>query len=39
MRRDDGTVRDSVFFSIIAEEWPHVRSGLMERIFAPERRG
>lgn len=39
MRRDDGTVRDSVFFSIIAEEWPEVRSGLLARLAAPDRRG
>lgn len=31
-RRADGTVRDSVLFSIIAEEWPGVREGLMARL-------
>ena len=36
MRRDDGTVRDSVFFSIIAEEWPGVRAALIARLAAPE---
>jgi RimJ/RimL family protein N-acetyltransferase len=30
-RRDDGTVRDSVIFSIIAEEWPRVREHLLTR--------
>ncbi|WP_345764268.1 GNAT family N-acetyltransferase [Diaminobutyricibacter sp. McL0608] len=32
MRRADGTVRDTVMFSILAEEWPDVRSGLNERV-------
>ena len=36
MRRNDGTVRDSVFFSIIAEEWPSIRADLIARITAPE---
>jgi RimJ/RimL family protein N-acetyltransferase len=31
-RRDDGTVRDSILFSITAEEWPAVRSSLEERL-------
>ncbi len=31
-RRDDGTVRDSVLFSIVAEEWPAVRDGLVSRL-------
>lgn len=31
-RRSDGTVRDTVMFSIIAEEWPEVRAGLLERL-------
>ena len=31
-RRGDGTVRDTVFFSIVAEEWPAVRSGLERRV-------
>ncbi|AMB58182.1 GNAT family N-acetyltransferase [Microterricola viridarii] len=34
MRRDDGTVRDTVMFSIIAEEWPEVRSALQKRVDA-----
>ncbi len=32
MRRSDGTVRDTVMFSILAEEWPDVRHGLNERL-------
>jgi len=28
LRREDGTVRDSLLFSIIAEEWPSVRAQL-----------
>jgi len=31
-RRDDGTIRDSVLFSIIAEEWPSVRDALFARV-------
>jgi RimJ/RimL family protein N-acetyltransferase len=31
-RRADGTIRDSVFFSIIAEEWPSVRERLQSRL-------
>ena len=31
-RRADGTVRDTVLFSIIAEEWPSVRSRLEARL-------
>jgi len=31
-RRADGTVRDTVMFSITAEEWPEVRAGLEARI-------
>ena len=33
-RRQDGTVRDTVMFSVIAEEWPTVRQGLRGRIGA-----
>ena len=33
-RRADGTVRDTVLFSITAEEWPAVRVGLLARIGA-----
>lgn len=31
-RRDDGSVRDTVLFSIIAEEWPALRERLRARI-------
>jgi RimJ/RimL family protein N-acetyltransferase len=31
-RRDDGTVRDSVLFSITAEDWPGVRERLVARL-------
>ena len=31
-RRDDGTVRDTVLFSIVAEEWPAVRERLQARL-------
>jgi RimJ/RimL family protein N-acetyltransferase len=31
-RRVDGTVRDSVLFSVLAEEWPAVREGLLARL-------
>lgn len=34
MRREDGTMRDTVMFSIIAEEWPAVRSALKIRVEA-----
>ncbi|MGS2810290.1 GNAT family N-acetyltransferase [Nocardia sp. MW-W600-9] len=36
-RRADGTVRDSVMFSITAEDWPEVRAGLTERLRAADR--
>ena len=32
MRRHDGTLRDSVYFSIIAEEWPTVKAGLEAKL-------
>ncbi|PYE52743.1 GNAT family N-acetyltransferase [Deinococcus yavapaiensis] len=32
--RPDGFARDSVMFSILAEEWPAVREGLRERVDA-----
>jgi RimJ/RimL family protein N-acetyltransferase len=38
-RRDDGTVRDSVLFSIIVEEWPSVRAALSARLDAGDERG
>ncbi len=31
-RREDGTYRDTVVFSILAEEWPQVRAGLERRL-------
>ncbi len=31
-RRADGTVRDTVLFSIVAEEWPAIRDGLVARL-------
>ena len=31
-KRADGTVRDSVLFSVVAEEWPTVREGLEARL-------
>jgi RimJ/RimL family protein N-acetyltransferase len=31
-RRSDGTVRDTVLFSILAEEWPEVRDRLNDRL-------
>lgn len=31
-RRHDGTVRDTVMFSITAQEWPMVRAGLIDRL-------
>lgn len=33
-RRADDTVRDSVLFSVLAEEWPSVRAGLHRRLDA-----
>lgn len=34
---DNGTVRDTVVFSIIAAEWPTVKFGLAERLGARNR--
>jgi N-acetyltransferase len=31
-RRADGTVRDTVLFSVLAEDWPRVRDGLHTRL-------
>ncbi|GAB3069902.1 GNAT family N-acetyltransferase [Phycicoccus sp. Root101] len=31
-RRADGTFRDTVVFSVLADEWPQVRAGLEERL-------
>jgi RimJ/RimL family protein N-acetyltransferase len=33
-RRTDDTVRDTILFSILAEEWPAVRAGLEQRFAA-----
>jgi RimJ/RimL family protein N-acetyltransferase len=32
LRRADGTMRDSVLFSVTAEDWPAVRNGLHDRL-------
>jgi N-acetyltransferase len=34
-RRSDGSMRDSMVYSIIANEWPAVREGLLTRINGP----
>jgi len=31
-RRPDGTLRDTVMFSILADEWPAIQANLLERI-------
>jgi RimJ/RimL family protein N-acetyltransferase len=31
-RRQDGSIRDTVLFSVTAEEWPTVKAGLLERV-------
>lgn len=31
-RRTDGTIRDSVLFSVTSDDWPRVRRGLTERL-------
>jgi N-acetyltransferase len=33
-RRADGTVRDTVLFSVLAEDWPRIRDGLQARLGA-----
>jgi len=30
-RRDDGSMRDTVMFSVLVDEWPEVRQGLIRR--------
>jgi hypothetical protein len=35
MVRRDGSLRDSVYFSIVKSEWPAVRDGLIARLAAP----
>jgi RimJ/RimL family protein N-acetyltransferase len=32
LRREDGTFRDTVVYSILADEWPAVRDGLRARL-------
>ncbi len=34
-RRADGSFRDSVVFSVLAQEWPSVRAGLEQRLGMP----
>ena len=34
MRREDGTFRDTVVYSILADEWPDVRAALRARLAA-----
>jgi RimJ/RimL family protein N-acetyltransferase len=34
MRREDGTFRDTVVYSILTDEWPDVRDGLRARLAA-----
>lgn len=34
MRRHDGTLRDSVYFSMVSGEWPAVKARLLERLRA-----
>jgi RimJ/RimL family protein N-acetyltransferase len=31
-KREDGTFRDTVVFSVLSDEWPSVKAGLMERV-------
>jgi N-acetyltransferase len=35
MVRRDGSLRDSVYFSIVRDEWPSVRDGLTRRLASP----
>ena len=35
VRRPDGTWRDSAVHSILVDEWPTVRAGLLARLGAP----
>lgn len=37
MLRPDGTWRDTVYFSILRDEWPAVRAGLQDRLAEPDR--
>jgi RimJ/RimL family protein N-acetyltransferase len=36
MVRPDGSLRDSVYFSIVRDEWPAVRAGLLARLSAAD---
>jgi RimJ/RimL family protein N-acetyltransferase len=31
-RRQDDSVRDTVMFSVVADEWPAVKAGLLDRL-------
>ena len=35
--RNDGSVRDTAFFSMLASEWPAARAGLEARLVSPDR--
>ena len=35
VRRPDGTWRDTAVHSILVDEWPTVRAGLLTRLGAP----
>jgi hypothetical protein len=35
MVRRDGSLRDSVYFSIVRDEWPSVRNRLTRRLASP----
>ena len=34
MRRADGTLRDTAWYSVLREEWPEVKAGLEARLAA-----
>ncbi|MGW2898797.1 GNAT family N-acetyltransferase [Streptomyces sp. NPDC001212] len=34
MVRQDGTRRDSLYYSVLADEWPSVRENLLTRVAA-----
>jgi RimJ/RimL family protein N-acetyltransferase len=36
MRREDGSFRDTVVFSVLKTEWPEVRDRLLSRLTAPQ---
>jgi N-acetyltransferase len=38
MRRGDGSFRDSVYFSIVRDEWPTVKAGLQAKLGGPPHR-